>query len=97
MDHAASREVSAYGGLPEAVLRASEERASPLGASCHALTERTTTLLARAQKARRVRPEIGADDILVIVSALAWTQAGRACEKAETDRRLAIFWRGLSA
>jgi len=90
-----ARHVGVYGGLPDSVARALQDRESPLGVSCQGATASTAALLARAQEAGAVRADVTADDLTVIVSSLAWAADKNGRSQADVPRLLDIFLAGL--
>ncbi|OHV31306.1 MULTISPECIES: TetR/AcrR family transcriptional regulator [Pseudofrankia] len=62
----------AYRGLTTALMQTLRDTSTELHAACEAMRENGATLLARAQQAGRVRPDLDALELFTLVSGLAW-------------------------
>jgi AcrR family transcriptional regulator len=61
-----------YRGLPSSLLTTLADPQSPLYASCVALRDAGTRLLAAAQREGTIRPDLTGNDIFALVGALSW-------------------------
>ncbi|MET7396722.1 helix-turn-helix domain-containing protein [Dactylosporangium sp. NPDC005572] len=86
----------AYRGLPESVLAALRDEQSQLHESCVAMREAGARLLHRAQAAGRIRAEVTADELLALVSGLAWASEQARHPAEMLDRLLTTAMRGLT-
>jgi AcrR family transcriptional regulator len=85
-----------YDGLPASVMSALQDPQSSLHASCAGLQAAAADLLARAQSAGGIRPDLTTDELLATVSAMAWA-ARQAPEPAGTvERYLRLLLDGLA-
>jgi AcrR family transcriptional regulator len=86
-----------YDGLPASVLGALHDPGSTLHASCAGLRVAASDMLARAQRSGHIRADLGADELIAGVYAMAWAarQAGRA--PGAGDRLLTLLVEGLAA
>jgi AcrR family transcriptional regulator len=73
--------VARYDGLPSAVATAMHDPDSTLHASCVRFSAAASQLLAHAQRAGHIRDDLRTDELLTMVSAVAWA-AGRAAGQA---------------
>lgn len=94
---AVARHASIFGGLPDSVLRARRECASPLFISCEGITASMRQLLLAAQEAGEIRPDITADDLFVITNAVAWAVNQGNLPPSDVDRLLGLMTTGLLA
>ncbi|WP_035864150.1 TetR/AcrR family transcriptional regulator [Kitasatospora cheerisanensis] len=62
----------AYQGLPETLMATLRDPASPLHASCTAMREAGAGLLAAAQRAGRIRPDVTGTDLFALANAVSW-------------------------
>lgn len=85
-----------YRGLPRSVLVGLEEEGSPLHAACVHMRDAAARLMAAAQEAGVVRPDVPVEDVLAIVAGIAWVaeQAGGA---GRADRLLDLVRDALTA
>jgi AcrR family transcriptional regulator len=91
--------VARYDGLPAAVATALHDPDSTLHASCARLGATTANLLAQAQHSGAVREDLRADEVLSLVSAVAWAarQPGKAAPPdGVADRYLDLLLEGLA-
>ncbi|MFG1649490.1 TetR/AcrR family transcriptional regulator [Micromonospora sp. NPDC049275] len=63
---------SAFRGLPASMLATLADERSPLHASCQAMREAGTQLLARAQGAGDIRSDVDGTDLFALVNAVGW-------------------------
>lgn len=97
--------IARYDGLPAVVAVALQDPGSTLHASCARLGATAARLLADAQRSGDIRPDLKADELLALVSAVAWTAgrtsqaAGQATRQAavRADRCLDLLVQGLAA
>lgn len=61
-----------FNGLPEPLLAAMKEQASPLSLSCEALADVTKDVLTRAQQEGSARKTVSANDLFLGAIAIAW-------------------------
>lgn len=81
-------------GMPASVKAAVTDKQSELGSSCQAMHAAGGEMLARAQKAGTVRPEITASDMLRLVNAVAWATEESGA-RTDVDRLLGVVLAGL--
>lgn len=82
-------------GLAAAMLDKTQDPASSLHRSCHALRQEGDVLLASAQADQMVRPDIAGADLMALVSALAWLCNQKMLEAEERRRMLDLVMGGL--
>lgn len=83
-----------FNGLPEPVLAAMKEQASPLSLSCETLKTVTEEVLARAQKQGSARKTVSANDLFLSAIAIAWVlNRAEACGTSAENLN-AIFTHG---
>ena len=61
-----------FRGLPASMLATLADEGSPLHASCRAMREAGARLLADAQKAGHIRPDVDGTDLFALVNAVGW-------------------------
>ncbi|MEU5848229.1 TetR/AcrR family transcriptional regulator [Saccharopolyspora shandongensis] len=61
-----------YQGLPASVVATLNDEESRLYSSCHAMQEAGEKLLVRAQQAGEVRPDLLANELLLLVASISW-------------------------
>lgn len=83
-----------FNGLPEPVLQAIKEQASPLAVSCRNLVSITGEFLARAQAHGHARRSVSANDLLLAALAVAWVSDQVDAYGTTQDALDAIFARG---
>lgn len=83
-----------FNGLPEPVLAAVKERASPLTLSCDSLLRITEEFLARAQQHGRARATITANDLFLSTLGIAWVLNRPETHGASAPGLNAIFTHG---
>jgi AcrR family transcriptional regulator len=83
----------AFHGLPGTVLAALHDDRSELHASCVAMHESASRLLARAQEAGEVRTDVDAEDLLTAAAAIGWAAQYSGTERA--TRILALVTDGM--
>jgi AcrR family transcriptional regulator len=86
-----------YEGLPASVMAALHDPGSGLYASCEGLRTAATDLLARAQRAGRVRRDLDAGELLATANAMAWAARQASGSGELTDRYLTLLMEGLLA
>jgi AcrR family transcriptional regulator len=86
-----------YDGLPASVLGALHDPGSRLHASCQGLRAAAGDLLARAQRAGAIRPDLDADELLAVVGAVAWAARQLPPAADPAGRFLALLVEGLAA
>jgi AcrR family transcriptional regulator len=86
-----------YEGLPASVMQALNDPGSRLYASCKGLRTAASDLLARAQRAGQVRPDLTAGELLAIANATAWAARQASGSTQPTDRYLTLVMEGLLA
>lgn len=85
-----------YDGLPASVMSALHDPDSRLHASCEGLRAAAADLLARAQRAGHIRPDLNTGELLATVSAMAWA-AKQSPQPADlTERYLYLLLEGLA-
>lgn len=89
---AAVEHAMTYRGLVDALVDSLADPESDLHASCQAMKTGGAQLLARAQQAKAVRPDVDASALFSLVAAVAW-----AAERTPEDRDqiLAVLFDGL--
>jgi AcrR family transcriptional regulator len=86
-----------YDGLPAEVIGALHDPGSRLHASCQGLRDAAAALLARAQGAGQIRPDLDAGELIALAGAVAWA-AGQGPRPAAAARRyLSVLVNGLAA
>jgi AcrR family transcriptional regulator len=82
----------AYRGLSSALMATQTDPQSPLHVSCDAMRAAVATLLAGAQRAGHVRPDVDGADVFALVSALSWVveQAPAVAERRDHLFRLVM-------
>ncbi|AEH11505.1 MULTISPECIES: TetR/AcrR family transcriptional regulator [Protofrankia] len=85
----------AYHGLPASVLAALHDEGSHLYSSCHAMRAAAARLLVRAQRSAAVRPDVTAEELFVLVAAIAWAGERTSGGAELTDRLLSLMMTGL--
>ncbi|MFJ1757793.1 TetR/AcrR family transcriptional regulator [Kitasatospora sp. NPDC088134] len=78
---------AAHQGLPETLMATLHDPASPLHASCTAMREAGAGLLAAAQRAGRIRPDVTGADLFALANAVGW-MSGLAPALAERREHL---------
>lgn len=91
-----TRHCSRFTGLPDAIGASLCDERSPLGTTCHQLTDTTARLLGRGQDAGRIRGEVTTEDLTAVASALAWTADQQRRDPASLRRILDVFMAGLT-
>jgi len=84
-----------YGGLSEAVARATRAGGSPLSASCNHIENRTCELVARAVEAGAVRGGVSGTDVFAIANSLAGTLSLGHYGIDDAERLVDLFVGGL--
>ncbi|MFI0444265.1 TetR/AcrR family transcriptional regulator [Actinomadura sp. 6N118] len=83
-----------YRGLTAALMATIRDENSALHASCESMRQAGTTLLARAQKAGELRPDIDPTEFFLLIAGLAW--AHEQSPGQPLDRLLAVLFEGLT-
>ncbi|MGW0731228.1 TetR/AcrR family transcriptional regulator [Streptomyces sp. NPDC002851] len=86
---------SEYRGLSRALISASGDTSSALSRCCDPLREAGSELLARAQEAGSVRPDITIGDLLQLTNAIALASEETPAEPQLADRLLRLTLEGL--
>ncbi|MEV7006476.1 helix-turn-helix domain-containing protein [Streptosporangium sp. NPDC051022] len=81
-----------YRGLAATLMSSIGDPGSELYVSCETLGTHSARLLAAAQRAGAIRPDVTAADLVKLVNAIAW--AGEHCE-GDADRLLGLVLDGL--
>jgi AcrR family transcriptional regulator len=84
---------SRYEGLPASVMSALNDQGSSLHAACAGLRTAASDLLARAQRSGQIRADLGTDELLTAVYAMAWAARTSGTE----ERFIALLIEGLAA
>lgn len=82
-------------GLSEEIMRALEVPGNPLAPHCDAALAAAGTVLDRAQRAGRARPDATTDDIVKIATAIAWTSDQSDAAAQATDRLVDLVLHGI--
>ncbi|MDT0344116.1 TetR/AcrR family transcriptional regulator [Streptomyces litchfieldiae] len=87
-----------YRGLTATLTATLRDRTSELHASCEAMRDAGAGLLARAQRAGGIRPDIEATEFLTLISGIAWAheQATSTDHPGQLDRLLGMVFDGLT-
>ena len=85
-----------YDGLPAAVLHALHDTDSPLYSACARLRQAAGDLLARAQKAGQIRPDLTTAELLTAGYAMSWAARQTPEGRPETERYLHLLVDGLT-
>jgi AcrR family transcriptional regulator len=88
---------SAYRGLARALMSASQDDSSDLARCSGPMREAGSALLARAQRAGAVRPDVSIGDLLQLTNAIALAAEETPDEPELADRLLTLTLRGLKA
>ncbi|MER5426751.1 TetR/AcrR family transcriptional regulator [Streptosporangium roseum] len=84
-----------YHGLPASVMAAVQDEGSRLHASCAAMRTAGARLLARAQEAGSVRPDVTVEELLTLAAAIAWASEQSRGRTDLTDRLLSLTVQGI--
>lgn len=87
----------AYRGLAQAMMAALQDEASDLYVSCHGMRAGGQALLARAQKAGEVRPDVRPEDVLYLAGMVATATEQVPGDAALHDRLFTYVIDGLRA
>lgn len=90
----AAGQSTVYRGLPSSMVAALRDSGSELSTSCQAVREVGARLLAAAQQAGQVRPELDATDLVLMANSAAWVAQQDAADD-RLDRHLAVLLRGI--
>ncbi|GAA1674306.1 TetR/AcrR family transcriptional regulator [Fodinicola feengrottensis] len=85
-----------YRGLPESVTSVLTNPDSSLYATCHAMQDAGGRLLARAQQAGAVRPDVSARDVFLMAAAIGWANSQVPDDPERIERLLSLLIDGLS-
>lgn len=88
----------AYRGLTAALMQTLRDTSTELHAACEAMREAGSALLASAQRAGKIRPDLDALELFTLVSGLAWAHEQTSAAvpgRVTTDRLLALALDGL--
>ena len=88
--------VARYDGLPASVATALHDPDSTLHASCARLGAAASRLLAHAQRAGHVRDDLRTDELLTMVSAMAWAAGQTAQVDEDANRYMDLLIEGLA-
>ena len=86
-----------YRGLPAAVMAALGDEGSQLHAACQAMQAAGAQLLARAQQAGAVRPEVTAMDLFAFAAAVGWASEQAPGQPDLADRLTSLMLTGMRA
>jgi AcrR family transcriptional regulator len=89
------RYAQTFDGLPQPILNTMRERDSALHASCLAMRTNAAHLLARAQEAGTIRPEVDATDLFAHASGIAWATQRAPADPRRAGRLLATVIDGI--
>jgi AcrR family transcriptional regulator len=88
---------TAYRGLPAAVMAALGDEGSELHAACQAMQTAGARLLARAQQAGVVRPEVTAMDLFAFAAAIGWASEQAPDQPDLANRLTSLMLTGMRA
>ncbi|MEV8637755.1 helix-turn-helix domain-containing protein [Streptosporangium sp. NPDC051023] len=84
-----------YRGLPASVMTGIRDEESELHRSCVAMRAAAGRLLARAQEAGAVRPDLAIEELLTLGTAIAWANEQVPGRAGLTDRLLSLTTQGI--
>lgn len=88
---------SAFRGLPASMLSTLTDKSSPLYASCRAMHEAGSRLLAEAQAGGHIRQDVDGTDLFALVNAVGWIAEQTEQLKGRRDHLLTLVLAGLKA
>ncbi|WP_323185691.1 helix-turn-helix domain-containing protein [Kitasatospora sp. NBC_01287] len=91
----AVRHFSTFRGLVGILTQSMYDEGTPSHAACAAMHEGGAELLARAQAAGLVRPELTTDELFDLLSAVAWVRENASAERDGSSRLLENFLTGV--
>ncbi|WP_131772424.1 MULTISPECIES: TetR/AcrR family transcriptional regulator [Protofrankia] len=87
--------VATYRGVAAALLNGSRDARSALHRSCKNVDNAAAALLTRAQRAGEVRADIGVDEVIALVSAIAWVREQAPERAGQLEALMSIIATGL--
>ncbi|MFE9427584.1 TetR/AcrR family transcriptional regulator [Kitasatospora sp. NPDC006697] len=93
--HRAVRHFSTFRGLVGILAQSMYDEGTPSHAACAAMHDTGAQLLARAQAAGRVRPELTPDELFDLLSAVAWVRENATADRDGSSRLLDHFLTGV--
>ncbi|WP_330231749.1 TetR/AcrR family transcriptional regulator [Nocardia sp. NBC_00508] len=82
-------------GLSDEIVRALEAPDSALAPYCAAALTAADSLLTRAKRAGRARPDVTTDDIIELATAIAWADNQSAPTRDTSERLLDLLFHGI--
>ncbi|WP_165034919.1 TetR/AcrR family transcriptional regulator [Protofrankia symbiont of Coriaria ruscifolia] len=87
--------VATYRGVAAALLSGAHDEQSALHRSCQGVDDAAAALLARAQQAGEIRADIGIDEVISLVSAVAWVREQARERAGQLDTLMSVIAAGL--